>query len=187
RECFGHRRRRQRGRRQRQHGQGRRRGSRGQVGRRHHGQGRRRRQGHHRRELTGRAARTDCDGPRTPALLASAEPRPLVSRSPKPSLRRRNTKLARAWDASKRFMTRAMGPFPLTPLGLLVLGGCAFALLEYGIERIDLVLLVIGALGLGIGAFGLLATITVALILWVRQRRRARSGQGESGLDVECG
>jgi len=84
-------------------------------------------------------------------------------------------------------MTRAMGPFPLTPLGLLVLGGCAFALLEYGIERIDLVLLVIGAVGLGIGAFGLLATITAALILWVRQRRRARSGQGESGLDVECG
>ncbi|MFO7566739.1 MAG: DUF58 domain-containing protein [Enhygromyxa sp.] len=101
--------------------------------------------------------------------------------------RRRNTKLARAWDASKRFMTRAMGPFPLTPLGLLVLGGCAYALLEYGIERIDLVLLVIGAVGLGVGAFGLLATVTAALILWLRERRRAKAGSAEAGLDVECG
>jgi hypothetical protein len=84
-------------------------------------------------------------------------------------------------------MTRALGPFPLTPLGLLVLGACAYALLEYGLEHIDLVLLVIGAVGLGIGAFGLLATITAALILWLRQRRQAKAGQSEGALDVECG
>ena len=84
-------------------------------------------------------------------------------------------------------MTRALGPFPLTPLGLLVLGACAYALLEYGLEHLDLVLLVVGAVGLGIGAFGLLATITAALILWLRQRRRAKSGHSEGALDVECG
>lgn len=84
-------------------------------------------------------------------------------------------------------MTRALGPFPLTPLGLLVLGACAYALLEYGLEHIDLVLLVIGAVGLGIGAFGLIATITAALILWLHQRRKTKSGQVEGALDVECG
>jgi hypothetical protein len=84
-------------------------------------------------------------------------------------------------------MTRAMGPFPLTPLGLLILAASAYALIAYGLQRIDLILLVIGAVGLGIGAFGLLATILAALILWVRVRRRGRSGEREGALDVECG
>ena len=68
-----------------------------------------------------------------------------------------------------------------------MLSASTYALLEYGIEHIDLVLLVIGAVGLGIGAFGLIATITAALILWVRQRRRAKAGLSEGALDVECG
>jgi hypothetical protein len=110
-----------------------------------------------------------------------------VARSVKLPFRHRNTKLTRAWDAAKRLMTRAMGPFPLTPLGLLVLGACGYALLEYGFERLDLVLLVIGAVGLGIGVFGLLATIAAALILFVRHRRRVKEGLSEPGLDVECG
>jgi len=84
-------------------------------------------------------------------------------------------------------MTRAMGPFPITPLGLLVLGACAYALLEYGLERIDLVLLVIGAVGLGVGGFGLVATIVAALILKLDERRRSKSGASEAGLDIECG
>ncbi len=125
------------------------------------------------------------DGPGPVALLASAH-RPLVTRPANPLLRR-PPKLARAWEGGKRFMTRAMGPFPLTPLGLLVLGACTYALLEYGIERIDLVLLVIGAVGLGLGAFGLAATITAALVLWLRQRRRSKSGHADGALDVECG
>ncbi len=110
-----------------------------------------------------------------------------MTRSAHSPVRRRNAKLARAWAAGKRFMTRAMGPFPLTPLGLLVLGACLYALLEYGLGRIDLVLLVIGAVGLGLGVFGLLATITAALILWLRQRRRSKAGQTDGSLDVECG
>jgi hypothetical protein len=110
-----------------------------------------------------------------------------VTRLGKLPFRRRNTKLGRAWDAVKRVMTRAMGPFPLTPLGLLVLGACGYGLLEYGFERLDLVLLVIGAVGLGLGAFGLLATITAALILWLRHRRRVKEGLTEGALDVECG
>lgn len=84
-------------------------------------------------------------------------------------------------------MTRALGPFPLTPLGILVLGASAYALFEYGLSRIDLVLLVIGAVGLGIGAFGLIATVIAALILYSRERRRIKESHGEAGLDVECG
>lgn len=119
--------------------------------------------------------------------LRYPQPRHPVTRPVKFPLRRRNSKLARAWDRGKRFMTRAMCPFPLTPLGLLVLGACAYSLIEYGIERIDLVLLVIGAVGLGIGLFGLVATAIAALILGLRQRRRARESASEAGLDVECG
>ncbi|KIG19209.1 hypothetical protein DB30_04674 [Enhygromyxa salina] len=80
-------------------------------------------------------------------------------------------------------MTRAMGPFPITPLGLLVTLGCAHALINYGFGQIDLVLLVVGAVGVGIAALGLLATLTGALVLWLRQRNRPAEGS----LDVECG
>jgi hypothetical protein len=69
-------------------------------------------------------------------------------------------------------MTRASGPFPITPLGL------------YGFGRLDLVLLVIGAVGVGLAAFGLLATIFGALLSWLRHRRRAPT---DSSLDIECG
>jgi hypothetical protein len=93
-------------------------------------------------------------------------------------------KLGRAWATSKRFMTRASGPFPITPLGLLVAGASGYALVEYGFGRLDLVLLVIGAVGVGLATFGLLATMMGALISWLRHRRRPAT---ESSLDVECG
>jgi hypothetical protein len=110
-----------------------------------------------------------------------------VTRQAKAPRRPRNTTLARAWSASKRFMTRAAGPFPITPLGLLVMAASGYALVEYGLERIDLVLLVIGAVGLGLAGFGLLATITAALILGIRQRKRRKAGTHDGPLDVECG
>ncbi|PRQ04634.1 hypothetical protein ENSA5_06390 [Enhygromyxa salina] len=85
-------------------------------------------------------------------------------------------------------MTRALGPFPITPLGLLVGLGCGYALVEYGFGRIDLVLLVIGAVGLGVAAFGLLATTAGALILWLHHRKRGQAKDASEGsLDVECG
>jgi hypothetical protein len=112
-----------------------------------------------------------------------------VSRPATPLLRRRATKLRpklSQWgNAAKRFLTRAMGPFPITPLGLLVVAASAYALVEYGFGRIDLVLLVIGAVGLGLAGFGLLATSLGALLSWLRHRKRNTSGDGS--LDVECG
>ncbi|MCA9681450.1 MAG: DUF58 domain-containing protein [Myxococcales bacterium] len=96
------------------------------------------------------------------------------------------TGAGRAWAKVSAFMTRAMGPFPLTPLGLLILAGCSWAFFTYGLGRIDLVLLVIGAAGLGVGAVGLLATSIAALYLWLRQRK-AGAGTSAGNLDVECG
>ena len=90
------------------------------------------------------------------------------------------------WDQLRRFATRAVGPFPLTPLGLVVLAGCAWALFDYGLGELDLVLLVIGAVGLGLGLLGLLATLTAATVLWVGQRRLRKRAQA-GPLDVECG
>lgn len=95
----------------------------------------------------------------------------------------------RAWEASKRFMTRAVGPFPLTPLGLVLLGGCGWAFFSYGLGKIDLVLLVIGGAGLGLGIMGLLATSLATLLVWLGNRRatEAASRNPAGNLDVECG
>ncbi len=84
-------------------------------------------------------------------------------------------------------MTRASGPFPITPLGLLVGGASGYALVEYGIGRLDLVLLVIGAVGVGLAVFGLLATILGALLSWRCHRRRASTDGSMGSLDIECG
>jgi hypothetical protein len=84
-------------------------------------------------------------------------------------------------------MTRASGPFPITPLGLLVAGASGYALLEYGFGRLDLVLLVIGAVGVGLAVFGLLATVTAALLSWLRHRRRPATEGSLGALDIECG
>ena len=67
--------------------------------------------------------------------------------------------LGRAWTSTRRFMTRALGPVPLTPLGLIVIAGSGHALVNYGLARIDLILLVVGAVGLALACSGLLATL----------------------------
>ncbi len=77
----------------------------------------------------------------------------------------------------------AVDLFPLTPLGLLVLAGCAFALLGYGIRRTDLVLLVIGAVGLALGALAVLVVGATALGVYLVLRKRT----GGETLRLECG
>lgn len=73
--------------------------------------------------------------------------------------------------------------FPLTPLGALALSGCAFALVHYGLRRVDLVLLVLGGVGLAVGALSMLLSVATALVLW-RWLRRPREG---APLQLECG
>ncbi|MFO0648546.1 MAG: DUF58 domain-containing protein [Polyangiales bacterium] len=77
----------------------------------------------------------------------------------------------------------AVDLFPLTPLGLLVLGGCAIALFSYGIRRIDLVLLVMGSVGLALGALSVLISSATALAVYLALRKRT----GGETLRLECG
>jgi hypothetical protein len=66
---------------------------------------------------------------------------------------------------------------------VVVLAGCGLALLYYGLRRIDLVLLVVGAVGVVVGLLALFLTVTAAAMVWLRFRG-ASSGDG---LSVECG
>lgn len=83
----------------------------------------------------------------------------------------------------KKIARRVADVFPFTPLGLLVLAGCSLALFYYGIERIDLVLLVIGSVGLGLGAIVFLVAPITGLILWLSLRKRPAGDP----LKLECG
>ncbi|EDM76594.1 hypothetical protein PPSIR1_24339 [Plesiocystis pacifica SIR-1] len=122
------------------------------------------------------------------AAEAKTKPRALAKRARWP-------KLARGLRRAGELATRAMGPIPLTPLGVLVLGGCAWAFFGFGLGRLDLVLLVLGAAGLGVGAVAMLTTILAAVLTWRWHRRTDRSGgapgdegeQGARSIDVECG
>lgn len=78
---------------------------------------------------------------------------------------------------------RAVEAFPFTALGLLVVAGCGWSLVRYGIRRIDLLLLVVGAVGVTLGAAALLSTALTALTLWYR----GRGGRDEEPLHLECG
>lgn len=84
---------------------------------------------------------------------------------------------------AREFARTARDLFPLTPLGLLVLSGCALALVRYGIRRTDLVLLVVGSVGLAVGAITVLGASLSALALWLRLRRAPQGAP----LKLECG
>ena len=78
---------------------------------------------------------------------------------------------------------RLIGVFPLTWAGVLVIAGCAVAFGHYGLGRIDLILLGVGAVGIGIVAVSLLLTCLAALLIYLRS-----SGMPEGeALRLECG
>ncbi|MEP7125396.1 MAG: DUF58 domain-containing protein [Byssovorax sp.] len=86
-------------------------------------------------------------------------------------------------------LRRAIDAFPLTPAGLIVLGGAGVSLGYYGLGRIDLLLLVVGVVGLGLGAVSLLLVLFATLIVRIRLRK-AVSGdplQLESGVPARTG
>ncbi|MBI2896269.1 MAG: DUF58 domain-containing protein [Deltaproteobacteria bacterium] len=91
--------------------------------------------------------------------------------------------MRRLFDRVRRYGRTAREIFPLTVLGALAVGGSLFALLRYGVGRIDLVLLVVGAVGLSLGALAVLVVTLAALILWAKLRKMPA---GEP-LHVECG
>ncbi len=103
----------------------------------------------------------------------------LLRLAPAPLLRRARPLAQRA----ARLARRLAGWFPLTPLGLLVGAGASAALFVYGQGRQDLVLWVVGAVGLGLPALGLLCTLLGTAAL-ARRAGRARSADH---LTAPCG
>jgi hypothetical protein len=83
--------------------------------------------------------------------------------------RRQGTLAGRAWGV----LRRALDKFPPTLLGLLFGAAASVALLDYGLGRLDVVLLVCGALALGLCALMLLLVVATALKLFVGLRRLA--------------
>jgi Protein of unknown function DUF58 len=80
-------------------------------------------------------------------------------------------------------LRRVLDAFPITPAGLVVLGGAGISLGYYGLARIDLLLLVVGVVGLGLGAAAFLAVLLGVLVV----RIRLRKGQGSDPLQLESG
>jgi hypothetical protein len=78
---------------------------------------------------------------------------------------------------------RARGLFPFTAGGLLVLVLCLLGVLVYGLGEIDLVLLVIGIVGLSLCGVGLLAVTSTALLVWLE----VRAAKDCDPLELECG
>jgi hypothetical protein len=91
--------------------------------------------------------------------------------------------MARLFRALGRWARNARDLFPVTWLGLLVGGGSALALFHFGVERIDLVLLVVGIVGLGLVALSILLVAASALVVWLKVRKRTVEGP----LALECG
>ncbi|MEO7327780.1 MAG: DUF58 domain-containing protein, partial [Minicystis sp.] len=93
---------------------------------------------------------------------------------------------------ARRLRTRArpvLDLFPLTPLGLLTLAGAALALAYYGLRRIDLLLLVVGVVGLALGALALIGVVLATVLLRLRLRAPAPAPalRLEGGLPARTG
>jgi hypothetical protein len=96
-----------------------------------------------------------------------------------PKLSRPIPVITRLGALARRLRARArpvLDLFPLTPLGLFTLAGAALALAYYGLKRIDLLLLVVGVVGLALGALALVGTIVATIMLRLRLRRPEPGG-----------
>lgn len=80
-------------------------------------------------------------------------------------------KLRRAVTVAGRALRAVRDVFPVTLKGALLAGGSALSLWTYGIEKIDLLLLVVGGVGVAIAAVALLLVGPVALALFLTQRK----------------
>lgn len=83
----------------------------------------------------------------------------------------------------RRWFRRGRELFPFTWLGSALVAGAAVAAFLYGIKHIDLILLVVGLVGLGVALITMLTTVTVSIVLWAKLRKRAPLDP----LQAECG
>jgi hypothetical protein len=84
---------------------------------------------------------------------------------------------------ARAIFRRVADPFPLTLVGLVVLLGCGLALFYYGLRRIDLILLVIGSVGVAVGLLAVLLSVVAALMIYLRFRGRS----SDEVISIECG
>jgi hypothetical protein len=87
------------------------------------------------------------------------------------------------WRAALTLLGGVTDHVPLTWMGVLMLAACLVAFLHYGLDRIDLVLLVIGSIGVSVMGLSLVASGTTALVLWLRMRHQDPG----PALTLECG
>lgn len=80
---------------------------------------------------------------------------------------------------ARRLVSRLVGLYPFTALGLIVLGAAMFALRSLAFERMDLVYLVVGYAGLGLPALSLLSVLIASVPVSFALRRQ-RSTFAES-------
>jgi hypothetical protein len=105
-----------------------------------------------------------------------------------PSMNALNMRARNLWRRSeveriKRFVGRVRAVFPFTGAGVLIVAGCAVSLVYYGLGKIDLILLGVGAVGLGVAALSLITTTIAAVITYVRLKKR----HSRDPLRLECG
>ena len=86
-------------------------------------------------------------------------------------------------DKVRRVARRVADVFPFTPLGVLVAVGSYWALQHYGYGKIDLIILVVGGLGLFVSAIALVLTSLAAFITW----RVVKGRRSDASLRLECG
>lgn len=79
----------------------------------------------------------------------------------------------RLWRAAREAARRIGDMWPLTPLGMALIAVALVALLAYGFEKLDLVLLVVGYGGVGLLLLSTLVVIAsaIGLRLWLRRAR----------------
>ena len=73
--------------------------------------------------------------------------------------------------------------FPFTFGGLLIAAACVLSFFHYGFGKIDLILLGVGAVGLGIAAVSLIFTVLAAVITYRRVKRMSAT----EATKLECG
>ena len=81
------------------------------------------------------------------------------------------------------FLKKLRALFPFTAPGLIIAAASAFAFFFYGMQRIDLILLGVGVVGLGVTGLSLLFTVTGAFLL----SRSIRGLPERDAVRLECG
>ena len=84
--------------------------------------------------------------------------------------------MGKLFGTARRGVRRVTDPFPVSLLGLLVLGASWLALERFAFAQMDVVLLVVGWSGVGLVALSTLMVIVAALVVKIPARRVRREG-----------